>query len=165
MGLLDTKKWLSLAVMSLFAVCLAGTAAASQEYTKVSGELKIGDSFTPGQKIEADIMVKMDHGFHINCDADQKPMGMPLSVTLEAGDNLEIDKVIFPVAKMIKMTSAEKPIPVFEGEVTFKVKMGVAQDAPKGKHKAMLIMEYQGCEDNMCHMPELMEMPFEYEIK
>lgn len=164
MKLIDAKKWLALAGMFLFTVCLVGGAVA-EEAAKVTGGLDIGDKFKPGQQFNAALNLKIAEGFHINSDSAQNPAGMPMSVTLEADDILELNEVIYPKALRVKLEFSEEPVPVFEGKLVLKLQLKVAQDAAKGTYKGKLIVEYQGCDDKMCHMPELLEITFEYMIE
>ena len=164
MMLINSKKWLAIAAICLFTVCLSG-ASAAEEPPKVTGAFDIKDSFQPGGEVKAQLELKIAKGFHINCDPDQNPIGMPLHITLDADKILELKEVICPKASKVKLAFSKDPAPVFEDEARFTIVLKAASDAAKGKYKGKLVVEYQGCDDNVCHMPDLLELPFEYEVK
>ncbi len=161
---INSKKWLAVAAVCIFTICLTG-AAAAEEQAKVSGEFVVEGAFQPGKEVKAQLELNIAKGFHINSDPDQKPIGMPMNITLEADKSLELKEVVYPKASKVRLAFSKDPAPVFEDEAQFTIVLKVASDAAKGQYKGTLVVEYQGCDDNVCHMPELLEIPFDYEVE
>jgi len=127
---------------------------------QVSGELTLDKAaHKAGETAKVVITLEIAKGFHLNADADQNPVGMPMQLALEGDGALALGRVTYPQARLIKLAFAEKKAAVFEDTIELTAEVVIAADAAKGPRKAELVLTYQGCNDQMCFMPADLVLP------
>lgn len=153
--------WLTLAACPAAMAQMMG----GQGGQEVSGRAVLDKaSYKPGEV--AKIVVKLDivAGFHLNADAAQQPIGMPLQAVLEADPAFSLVKITYPKAHLVKLAFSDKEAPVFENKAELNLEVAIAANAAKGQGKGSVIITYQGCNSQMCFMPVDLAVPFVIEI-
>jgi thiol:disulfide interchange protein len=106
----------------------------------------------PGARAEILIQAKMDRGWHIyGIDMDRE-LGIPTAIIVSEMADLEMfDDVIEPEPH--ERDAEEGVYLEHEGEITFKLPLGVPDDAELGPRKVILEVTYQACDATQCLNP------------
>ncbi len=118
---------------------------------------------SPGDLFELKLELTIAPGFHINSDQPGDEMLVPTSVELKKDPAYEVKEIIFPEAKKKKFKFSEKPISVYDGQVTIKIKMELAEDICGTSLEIEVKLRYQACDENACLRPAA--IPFTANIR
>jgi len=97
-------------------------------------------------------------GMHINANQPDDPNLIPTQVSFTAPPGLSLAQAVFPQAKLVKLGFAEKPLPVFDGVVLLKTVLQVGEGVTPGLYQLSARVSYQGCNNEVCLMPESQEI-------
>ena len=122
------------------------------------------DAFSRGHTYPLIIRLKVKPGLHINSDQPGDPDIIPTKIQFSAPPGLSLGPVSFPAAKKVKLGFSDKALAVFDGAVLVRTTLKVAGEAPLGEQQVSARISFQGCDDNMCFMPESLELPLKLKI-
>ncbi|MDI6697854.1 MAG: protein-disulfide reductase DsbD family protein [Candidatus Saccharicenans sp.] len=117
----------------------------------------------PGDQFELKLELTIAPGFHINSNQPGDEMLVPTSAELKKDPAYEVKEIIFPEAKKKKFKFSDKPISVYDGQVTIKIKMELAEDICGTSLEIEGKVRYQACDDEACLRPAT--IPFAATIK
>jgi len=95
-------------------------------------------------------------GWHINSDKPHDEFLIPTAVTAK-GKGVTLVGVKYPPARDLKVSFADKPVSVFEGEVKAELNFKVDENASSGTQAIAVEAEYQSCDDKTCMPPTTAE--------
>lgn len=155
-----------LAILMVFA-SLAGLAglAAAQEQILTAEVMTDPEGYARGQSSPISVRLGIAPGFHINSDRPDDPSYIPTQVRFESGNGISFGPVVYPQAGRHQVQFTPEPLKVFGGEVLVQSTLKVAPDARPGVHLATAFVTFQACNDQMCHLPEELELDFEVIVK
>jgi DsbC/DsbD-like thiol-disulfide interchange protein len=112
------------------------------------------DPVPRGQDFQIAVTIEISHGYHMNSHHPSDPYLIPTNLTSQAPSGFEILDTIYPGGKDQKFTfSPDKPLNVYSGNVTLKVKMRAGTSAPVGPTTIPITLRYQACNDSTCLPP------------
>ncbi len=118
---------------------------------------------SPGTLFELKLELTIAPGFHINSNQPGDEMLVPTSVELKKDPAYEIKEIIFPEGKKKKFKFSDKPISVYEGEVTIKIKLELPENICGPSLQLEGKLRYQACDENACLRPAT--IPFTANIR
>ncbi len=118
---------------------------------------------SPGNLFELKLELTIAPGFHINSNQPGDEMLVPTSVELKKDPAYETKEIIFPEAKKKKFKFSDKPVSVYEGQVTIKIKLELAEDICGTSLEIEGKLRYQACDENACLRPAT--IPFTANIR
>ncbi len=120
--------------------------------------LPSAEAFARGGAYPMAIRLQVAPGMHINAHRPDEANLIPTRVELTAPPGLSWSAPSFPPPRRVKLGFSERPVPVFDGAVLVRMVLRVAPDARLGVHQVRARISYQGCNQQMCLMPESQEI-------
>jgi thioredoxin:protein disulfide reductase len=108
-----------------------------------------------GKEFQAAVVVKINAGYHMNSHKPSDSYLIPTTVTpqLPAGFTMSGEPV-YPAGKNEKFPfSPDKPLNVYTGSVTFRVKLTADEKAALGKTSIPVTLRFQACNLSACLPP------------
>ncbi len=158
------RKLICAVLTVLVVLCCAPVAKAGASEVLEAKWLPSAESFAQGGAYPMAIRLSIAPGMHINANQPNDPNLIPTRVELVAAKGLSWAAPGFPQAKRIKLGFAEKHLLVFDGAVLVRATLTVAPQAKLGRHQLSARIHYQGCNNDMCLMPETQEIPLFVEV-
>lgn len=116
-----------------------------------------------GEKISVNLSITVNPTWHINSNKPNDDFLIPSEITAKA-NGLKLIGVNYPKAHELKLSFSEEPVSVYEATSNAKLTFGTSQDAPIGKQKIIITLDYQACNDVSCMPPNATTTEFELEI-
>lgn len=116
-----------------------------------------------GKEFQAAVVAEIRSGYHVNSHkpSDEYLIATTLTPQLPAGFRL-VD-TIYPAGKQEKFSfSPDKPLDVYTGSVTIKLRLAAEAGAAIGAVKIPAILRYQACNDTTCLPP--VKIPVELNV-
>ena len=113
------------------------------------------DPVPQGKEFQAAIVVKINSGYHMNSHKPSDSYLIPTTVTpqLPAGFTLA-GEPSYPAGKNEKFPfSPDKPLNVYTGSVTFRLKLTADEKAALGKTSIPVTFRFQACNLSACLPP------------
>jgi DsbC/DsbD-like thiol-disulfide interchange protein len=138
---------------------LPGVIAGQESGTKPASVVKPQtfvslDPVPLGQEFQIAVNVEISHGYHMNSHHPSDPYLIPTNLTLQAPAGIEILDTIYPAGRDQKFTfSPDKPLNVYSGNVTLKLKLRAGTSVPLGATTIPMTLRYQACNDTTCLPP------------
>ena len=117
----------------------------------------------PGQILKIAVLAKIKRKWHIHANKVADEFLVPTSLTVEPGEGLEVEEIVFPKAKLGRYEYAETPLEVFDGEILIGAQLRAAPDLSPGPRRLKVKLRFQGCDDRGCLPPATIELPADVE--
>lgn len=116
-----------------------------------------------GDEFKTTLEITIDQTWHINSQKPNDDFLIPSEITAK-GNGVKLIKVIYPEAHNIKLAFSEELVSVYEGTASAKLTFRVDKNAPVGKQKVQVTLDYQACNDMTCMPPNDVAAEFEIEV-
>lgn len=116
-----------------------------------------------GDEFKTTLEITIDQTWHINSQKPNDDFLIPSEITAK-GNGVKLIKVIYPEAHNIKLAFSEELVSVYEGTAYAKLTFRVDKNAPVGKQKVLVTLDYQACNDMTCMPPNDVATEFEIEV-
>lgn len=113
------------------------------------------DPVPRGKEFQAAVVIKINSGYHMNSHKPSDSYLIPTTLTpqLPAGFSMAGDPV-YPPGKNEKFPfSPDKPLNVYSGSVTLRMKLTADDNAPLGAAKIPVTLRFQACNLSACLPP------------
>ncbi len=124
------------------------------------------DPVPRGKEFQAAVVVKINPGFHMNSHKPSDSYLIPTTVTpqLPAGFTMAGEPV-YPAGKNEKFPfSPDKPLNVYTGSVTFRLKLTADDKAALGKSSIPVTLRFQACNLSACLPPVKIPLTVELNV-
>jgi thioredoxin:protein disulfide reductase len=113
------------------------------------------DPVPRGKEFQAAVVVKINPGFHMNSHKPSDTYLIPTTVTPQLPDGFTlVGEPAYPLGKNEKFPfSPDKPLNVYTGSVTFRLKMTADEKAALGKASIPVTLRFQACNTSACLPP------------
>lgn len=118
---------------------------------------------TQGDQISVSLSIVVSPTWHINSNKPNDEFLIPSEITAR-GKGIKLIGVKYPKAHELKLSFSEEPVSVYEATSNAKLTFGTSSDAPIGKQKVIITLDYQACNDVSCLPPNATSIEFEFEI-
>jgi len=153
----------AIAIFSLLitAATLAGTMLATPQEALPSPKAVVKsetfvslDPVPRGKSFEIAVVVEIAKGFHMNSHKPTDFYLIATTITPQTSAGFDISDAIYPEGQMEKFSfSPNKPLNVYTGKITLRIKATAHADAPLGAATIPLTLRYQACNDTTCLQP------------
>lgn len=116
-----------------------------------------------GEQVIISLSIAVSQTWHINSNKPNDEFLIPSEITAR-GNGLKLIGVKYPKAHELKLSFSEEPVSVYEATSTAKLTFGTSQNAPIGKQKIIITLDYQACNDVSCLPPNTTTTEFELEV-
>ena len=124
------------------------------------------DPVPRGKEFQAAVVVKINSGYHMNSHKPSDSYLIPTTLTpqLPAGFTMA-GEPLYPVGKNEKFPfSPDKPLNVYTGSVTFRVKLTADDKAALGKTSIPVTLRFQACNLSACLPPVKIPLTLELNV-
>ncbi|MHB8412043.1 MAG: protein-disulfide reductase DsbD domain-containing protein [Candidatus Acidiferrales bacterium] len=106
-----------------------------------------------GSTFEVAVVVGIMPGFHMNAHKVSEDYLIPTALTAKLPAGIKEVGTSYPNGVSKKLGFDEKPLSVYTGHFTVRVRMSAAANAPLGKMNLPFTLQYQACNDTACLPP------------
>jgi thiol:disulfide interchange protein DsbD len=116
-----------------------------------------------GEQVSVSLSIAVNPTWHINSNKPNDDFLIPSEISAK-GNGLKLIGVKYPKAHELKLSFSEELVSVYEATSNAKLTFGTSQDAPIGKQKIVITLDYQACNDVSCLPPNATTTEFEIEV-
>jgi thiol:disulfide interchange protein DsbD len=107
-----------------------------------------------GKEFQIAVVVDIARGFHMNSHKPTDEYLIATSLTAQLPAGFQLADTLYPEGKLEKFSfSPNKPLDVYTGRVTLKMRLMAQGNAPLGQATIPLTLRYQACNDAACLPP------------
>ena len=118
-----------------------------------------------GKEFQIAVVVEIAKGFHMNSHKPTDAYLIATTLTPDLPKGFDLKDTLYPSGKLEKFTfSPDKPLDVYTGSVTIKLRLAAAADAPLGIATIPLTLRYQTCNDTTCLPPVKIPVSARFEV-
>jgi thiol:disulfide interchange protein DsbD len=124
------------------------------------------DPVPRGKEFQAAVVVKINTGYHMNSHKPSDSYLIPTTVTPQLPDGFAlIGEPSYPLGKNEKFPfSPDKPLNVYTGSVTFRLKMTADEKAALGKTSIPVTLRFQACNLSACLPPVKIPLTLDLQV-
>jgi Disulphide bond corrector protein DsbC len=112
------------------------------------------DSVPRGSQFQVAVVVDIARGFHMNSHKPSDAYLIPTTLTPQLPPGIQLDETVYPEGRSEKFSfSPDKPLNVYTGSVTLRLRLSANANAALGATSLPLILRYQACNDAACLPP------------
>lgn len=118
-----------------------------------------------GKEFQVAIVVEIARGFHMNSHKPSDQYLIPTTLTAQLPAGFQLLDTIYPDGRLEKFSfSPNKPLDVYTGNVTLRLRIAAAADAPLGAATIPVTLRYQACNDTTCLQPVKVPVTVKLEV-
>lgn len=146
------------------------TPGASPAAPRITSESVVSVAAQPvelsaGGSADAVVRITIKTGFHTNANPPTFPYLKPTELMITPAKGVSAAPVTYPAATVKQFPFAEKPLAVYEGELTLKTTLKADKSAPRGQSSLSAVLRIQACDDQVCYPPGKLEVAVPVNIK
>lgn len=111
------------------------------------------DQVKPGDEIKIAVPASIESGYHINSNKPKEANLIATVLSVTSKDGIKTTGTRYPAAKDYTFEFSDKPVSVYEGNITIFAKVRIPENLKPGNYKLELAVEYQACNDHSCLPP------------
>jgi DsbC/DsbD-like thiol-disulfide interchange protein len=168
MNLAKSSRYLAVlsALISLGAIAMAQDSSAPKsaaEVVKAQPFVSL-DPVPRGKAFEAAVVVHIAEGYHMNSHKPSDAYLIPTTLTPKLPAGIRLVDTMYPPGRLKKFAfSPDKPLDVYSGNVTLRLKLMAQDTAAIGAATIPMILRYQACNNSACLPP--VKIPVTAELK
>lgn len=168
MNLVKSSRYLAMlsVLISIGAIAVAQDASAPKSAAEVvKAQPYVSLQPVPrGKAFEAAVVVQIAEGYHMNSHKPSDAYLIPTTLTPKLPDGIHLVDTIYPPGRLKKFAfSPDKPLDVYSGSVTLRLKLTAQDNAAIGAVTIPMILRYQACNNSACLPP--VKIPVIAELK
>lgn len=145
-----------LALISFGGIVMAqesSTPKSAAEVVKVQPYVSL-DPVPRGKAFEAAVVVHIAEGYHMNSHKPSDTYLIPTTLTPKVPAGIRLVDTMYPPGSLKKFAfSPDKPLDVYSGSVTLRLKLMAEDTAAIGATTVPMILRYQACNNSACLPP------------
>lgn len=112
------------------------------------------DPIPRGREFQIAVVIEIARGYHMNSHHPSDAYLIPTTLTPQLPAGFQLVDAIYPDGHLQKFSfSPDKPLDVYSGSVTVKLKLQAQASAPLGPISIPMTLRYQACNDSTCLPP------------
>ncbi|MFZ3331910.1 MAG: protein-disulfide reductase DsbD domain-containing protein [Candidatus Acidiferrales bacterium] len=116
-----------------------------------------------GKEFQVAVVAEIRSGYHVNSHKPSDEYLIATTLTPQLPEGFKLVDTIYPAGRQQKFSfSPDKPLDVYTGSVTFKLRLVAEAGAAIGAVKIPAILRYQACNDTTCLPP--VKIPVELNV-
>jgi thioredoxin:protein disulfide reductase len=121
------------------------------------------DTVPRGKEFQIAVVAEIARGFHMNSHHPSDAYLIPTAITAQLPAGFKLLDTIYPDGHGEKFSfSPDKPLDVYSGSVTIKLRILADASASLGANAVPMILRYQACNDSTCLPP--VKLPVEAKV-
>lgn len=143
---------------------VASSSPAPKEISSSDQVVKAFSHFIPSASPPANVELAISPGFHINANPATFPYLIATEIQPGKVDGITVaDKLAYPAPKMETFAFADRPLAVYEGNVTIPIPLTAAPGA-KGQRTIPFKIRVQACDNEKCFPPATLDAALPIDI-
>jgi len=131
----------------------------------ISIKVKAPKVISADSLLEADIVLQIKDGWHINSNKPLDENMSPTVVSLKNNHDVNIIRIIYPEPVITKLQFSQSQMALYEGEAIVKIQLMVNKGVKKKSLKLEGQVQFQPCDNQTCLFPASKAFTFELKIK
>ncbi len=158
MNIAKSSRYLAMlsVLISIGAIAMAQDSSAPKsaaEVVKTQPYVSL-DPVPRGKAFEAAVVVHIAEGYHMNSHKPSDAYLIPTTLTPKLPDGIRLVDTMYPPGRLKKFSfSPDKPLDVYSGSVTLRMKLMAQDTAAIGTTTIPMILRYQACNNSACLPP------------
>jgi Disulphide bond corrector protein DsbC len=112
------------------------------------------DPIPRGREFQIAVVIEIARGYHMNSHHPSDAYLIATTLTPQLPAGFQLVDTIYPDGHLQKFSfSPDKPLDVYSGSVTVKLKLQAQASAPLGPISIPMTLRYQACNDSTCLPP------------
>jgi DsbC/DsbD-like thiol-disulfide interchange protein len=112
------------------------------------------DPVPRGKEFQAAVVVKISTGYHMNSHKPSDSYLIPTTLTPQLPNGFKLTEAVYPAGRDEKFPfSPDKPLNVYSGSVTLRLRMTAEDGAPLGATTIPVTLRFQACNLSACLPP------------
>ena len=118
-----------------------------------------------GQEFQAAVVMKIADGFHMNSHKPSDSYLIPTTITPQLPSGVKLVEAVYPVGHNKTFPfSPDKPLNVYSGSVTLRLRLTAEASAPIGSTTIPMTLRYQACNNSACLPPVKVPVSVKLEV-
>ena len=134
----------------------------STDVVKVSAEPA---EIARNQTSDVSVKLSIQKGFHVNANPPTFAYLKATELEFPQSPELSVSFIVYPDPITKSFAFAEKPLAVYEGDTTLKVKLKADKSAKVGTQNLSGKLRVQACDDQVCYAPGTLDVNLPLTIK
>jgi thiol:disulfide interchange protein DsbD len=132
------------------------------KFVTISGKA-LQEKIMPGSTIDLKVKAEIAPEYHINSNKPSEEYLIPTVLKFEPLKDAWFGNIVYPRPETVTFSFSEEELSVYQGDVTFSVKLKLTTKFPLGKSMIKGTLSFQVCNDQNCFAPmdEKFEIPIE----
>jgi thiol:disulfide interchange protein DsbD len=122
------------------------------------------EKLAAGARFKIAVVIDLQSPWHINANPASIEGLIPTTLTIQPPDAVQIDRIIYPRGKTLKVAWADEPVALYEGRAILFADARVLENATPGQTVLDAKLRFQACNDSVCLAPVTMPMSVEADI-
>jgi DsbC/DsbD-like thiol-disulfide interchange protein len=123
------------------------------------------DPVPRGKEFQAAIVVKIATGYHMNSHKPSDSYLIPTTLTPQLPAGFKLAEAVYPAGRDEKFPfSPDKPLNVYSGSVTFRLRLTADDTVPLGAATIPVTLRYQACNMSSCLAPVKVPVSLELQV-
>jgi hypothetical protein len=135
-----------------------GPAGAALAKTVVKPRAYVSLDPVPRGPFELAVVAEIAPGYHINANKVLDPYLIPTEIEPQFPAAFRILETVYPPGRLEQFPFAAYKLAVYDGRVTFRLRVEAGAEAPLGEQKLSLLLHYQVCDSTACLPPVKLPM-------
>ena len=145
------KVFAKLLLFLSFIISISAQPNFDEELVAVKSYLSF-DKVHAGSELKFALKGKVSDTWHINSNKPNDDFLIPTTVELQHND-FKLENVVYPKVKEYQFGFSDKPVAVYEGEITIAGIIKIPEDAQINSYIIPIVFTYQACNDVTCMPP------------
>ena len=118
-----------------------------------------------GKEFQVAVVAQIARGYHVNSHKPTDVYLIPTTVTPQLPTGFQLVDTIYPDGKLETFAfSPDKPLDVYSGSVTLRLRLTAQADAALGPATIPLTLRYQACSESTCLPPVKMPVSVKLDV-
>lgn len=122
------------------------------------------DPAARGSQAQIAVVMKIRDGFHVNAREKSAEYLIATDLKAQPPAGLSIGEVSYPKGKLENFKFSKTPLNVYQGNVTLRLPVTIAANAPVGEQHIALKLRYQACSTEVCLPPVTLPLDAELNV-
>jgi DsbC/DsbD-like thiol-disulfide interchange protein len=114
---------------------------------------------------EAIVRITVQKGYHVNANPASENYLKATELEIPTSDGVSVGFVVYPDPLTRKFEFSEKPLKVYEGDVTIKALLKAERTAKKGDRHLSGKVSIQACDEAVCYAPGKIDISIPVTVK
>lgn len=110
-------------------------------------------TLSPGATGAATVHIVINNGYHVNANPPSYPYLKATELDITKTGDVSVSFITYPDPINKKFAFAEKPLAVYEGEVTVRATLKADKSAKLGTQNLSAKLRVQACDEQVCYAP------------